>query len=133
MKLNSLLVKIIALFLVIFIFYTPRVNAQTSSLSVSGKVTNENSNGMPGVTVTIKGASSNTLTGEDGSYNISVPNGKGVLVFSSVGFRPQEIAVNNRAIIDLTLGVSQKALEEVVVVGYGSQKKSDVTGAVTSI
>ena len=132
MKLNSLLVKIIALFLVIFIVYTPRVNAQTS-LSVSGKVTNENSNGMPGVTVTVKGTSSNTLTGEDGSYNISVPNGKGVLVFSSVGFKPQEIAVNNRAVINLTLGVSQKELEEVVVVGYGSQKKSDVTGAVTSI
>jgi TonB-linked SusC/RagA family outer membrane protein len=54
-------------------------------------------------------------------------------VFSSVGFKPQEIAVNNRAVINLTLGVSQKALEEVVVVGYGTQKKSDVTGAVTSI
>ena len=133
MKLNSLLVKIIALFLVILILYTPCVNAQTSSLSVSGKVTDENGTGMPGVTVTIKGTSSNTLTGEDGSYNISVPNGKGVLVFSSVGFKPQEIAVNNRAVINLTLGVSQKALEEVVVVGYGTQKKSDVTGAITQI
>jgi TonB-linked SusC/RagA family outer membrane protein len=132
MKLNSLLVKIIALFLVIFIFYTPCVNAQTSSLSVSGKVTDENGSGMPNVTVTIKGTSSNTLTGEDGSYNISVPNGKSVLVFSSVGFNPQEIAVNNRTIINLTLGVSQKALEEVVVIGYGTQKRKDVTGAVSS-
>ncbi|MFT2008194.1 TonB-dependent receptor [Pontibacter sp. 13R65] len=101
-------------------------------LAVTGKVTDESGAGLPGVTVLLKGSSIATPTNVDGSYTITVPSGGGTLVFSFVGYLTQEVAVGNRAVINVSLSSDAKALDEVVVVGYGTQKKSDVTGAVAS-
>jgi len=69
---------------------------------------------------------------EDGTYSIPITSRKGSLVFSSIGYEPQEVSIGNKKIINVTMGISQKALQDVVVIGYGTQKRRDVTGAVSS-
>jgi TonB-linked SusC/RagA family outer membrane protein len=98
---------------------------------ISGRVTQANGEGLPGVTVLVKGTSNGTATSPDGRYTLNVPEGA-TLVFSSVGFLTQERAVRG-ATLDVVLTVDTKALDEVVVVGYGTQKRIDVTGSVTSV
>ncbi len=134
MKLNSFIAKsIILLMLSTLFFYFPQLKAQNPSASVSGKVTDENGKGLNAVTVQVKGTNTSTVTSQDGSYRLSGLTGKEVLVFSYVGFIPQEIAVKNKTVINLTLGIAQRVLEDVVVIGYGSQKKKNVTGAVSKL
>ncbi|MFM8486191.1 MAG: TonB-dependent receptor plug domain-containing protein, partial [Bacteroidota bacterium] len=87
---------------------------------------------LPGVTVTIKGTTRGTLTGADGRYTIRA-QGNDVLVFQVVGLEKQEVPVENRSLIDVLLGESTSLLSDVVVVGYGVQKKSQITGAIASI
>src|SRR5690554_1271674 len=104
------------------------------SLTVSGKVTAADSpDGIPGVTVMIKGSLQGTVTDIDGTYQLQVPDASAVLVFSSISYDNQEVTVGNQNTIDITLEQSLTALDEVVVVGYGTRKKSDITGAVTNI
>ena len=69
----------------------------------------------------------------DGKYTLDVPSNSSVLVFSYIGYSSQEVKVNNRSVIDVVLKDDMQALEEVVVVGYGTMKKSDLTGSVSSI
>lgn len=103
-------------------------------VTVSGTVTSQASGEtLPGVTIVIKGSSTGTTTDLDGKYVIDVPNSNDILVFSSIGYLSQEVSVNNRSIINISLEEDIASLEEVVVVGYGTQKKSDLTGAVASI
>ncbi len=85
-----------------------------------------------GASVVVKGTSNGAVTDTDGKYQLKVADGNGTLVFSFVGYEPQELSINNRTVIDLSLSEG-KALQEVVVVGYGTVKKSDVTGSVSSI
>lgn len=99
---------------------------------VSGKVTDANGSAVPNTSVNVKGSKSGTTTGADGSYSITVPEGA-TLVFSSVGYETQEVAVNGRSEINIVLRNSTKVLDQVVVVGYGSQRKIDVTGSVTQV
>ena len=127
MKLNSIFLKCVALLLFSFSFYS--LHAQNGNAIVTGKVTDENGKGMVGVTVTVKGTSATTVTDADGAYKLSAPAGKAVLVFTYVGYQAQEIAVNKRSVVNLTLSLSQKLLDDVVVIGYGTQKKGSVTGA----
>ena len=83
---------------------------------------------------TIKNASTTgTITDMDGKYTLDVPSNSSVLVFSYIGYSSQEVKVNNRSVIDVVLKDDMQALEEVVVVGYGTMKKSDLTGSVSSI
>lgn len=99
---------------------------------ISGKVTSPDSpDGVPGVNVVIKGTNQGTVTDMDGNYTLNVPGPETILVFSSVGFISEEVTVGNRSVIDLTLDSDVTALDEIVVVGYGTQKKSDITGAVS--
>ena len=84
---------------------------------------------LPGVNVIIKGTSTGTVTGQDGGYSIQA-SPEDVLVFSYIGYISQEIQVQNQARIDITLSPDLSSLEEVVVIGYGTQKKSDLTGSV---
>lgn len=106
------------------------VQAQST---VTGHVTSaEDDSGIPGVNIIIKGTSSGTTTDLEGNYNLEVQS-DAVLVFSSVGFVSEEAPVGNRSIIDLVMAPEITALEEIVVVGYGTQKKSDITGAVASL
>nr|WP_261452328.1 TonB-dependent receptor [Marinilongibacter aquaticus] len=89
--------------------------------------------GMPGVNVTEKGSTNGVVTNVEGEYTINVSSSNTVLVFSFVGYKPQEISVGSKTMIDVSLEPDNATLEEVVVVGYGTQKKVTVTGAVTAI
>ena len=101
--------------------------------TITGKVTDRTGNGLPGVTVVVKGTTNGTATGVDGSYSLSVPETAGVLVFSFIGYTSQEKSYSGPGAIDITLAEDAKALEEVVVVGYGTQQRKDVTGSVTQV
>ncbi len=103
------------------------------SLSVSGSVTNESGNPIPGVSVVIKGTSHGTVTNESGKYTLqSVPT-DGTLVFSFIGLKTLEVEVNKRTTINVTLVEENFGVDEVVVVGYGTQKKSDIVGSISSV
>lgn len=104
------------------------------AIRVSGQVISEEDGmGMPGVTVMVKGTATGTTTDLEGNYAIEVPSAESVLVFSSIGFVTQEVPVNGRTTLNISLEPDLKQLEEVVVVGYGIQKKTDLTGAVANI
>lgn len=102
-------------------------------VKVTGKVIDSTNEGVPGVNVSVKGGSLGTITDIDGNYKIDVPNSKSVLVFSFIGYETQEIAVGNKTVINVTMKDDTQLLDEVVVVGYGSARKGDVTGALTSL
>ncbi|PSR54324.1 SusC/RagA family protein [Adhaeribacter arboris] len=106
---------------------------QPIAWTITGKVVTASGEAIPGVTVLQKGTSNGTATGIDGSYSISVPEAAGSLVFSFIGFTTQEKAYTGPGSINVTLTDDAKALEEVVVVGYGTQKKSDLTGSVAAV
>lgn len=101
---------------------------------VTGRVLGEGEpDGLPGASVIIKGTTTGAVSDVDGSFQITVPNGQAVLVFSYTGFKTQEIPVGAQSVIDVTLAEDATALEEVVVVGYSTQKKVNLTGAVDVI
>lgn len=112
-----------------------KTRAQTAT-TVSGEVTDEEGVGLPGVTVVLKNATGvGVSTDVNGEYSLNLPAGQenGVLVFSFIGFETQEVPINNRAVINVTMTTDAKALEEVVVVGYGTQQRASVTGAVDQV
>ncbi|WP_288428623.1 TonB-dependent receptor [uncultured Spirosoma sp.] len=101
--------------------------------SVTGKVVSKNDQqGLPGVSVVVKGTTTGSTTDANGTYQISVPSGA-VLQFSMIGMTSQEIPVGNQSTINVELTDDTKALEEVVVVGYGTQRRRDLTGAVAQV
>lgn len=91
--------------------------------TVTGRVTDEGGDALPGVSILVKGTQRGTTTNQDGAYTLSVANENTVLVFSFVGYLAQEVTVGNRKEISISLEPDTKALSEVVVVGYGTQKK----------
>ncbi|WP_439488336.1 SusC/RagA family TonB-linked outer membrane protein [Algoriphagus sp.] len=102
--------------------------------TVTGTVTTgDDPLGLPGVNVLLKGTTIGTVTDIDGNYSINVPEGNEVLVFSMIGFEKQEVEIGSMAVIDITLSEDISALDEVVVVGYGTVKKSDLTGSVATL
>ncbi len=113
---------------VAFVVLTSTAFAQ----QLSGTVTNEAGEALPGVNVVEKGTARGATTDKNGKYSLSVSR-QATLVFSYIGYTRQEVAVGNRSIIDLKLVSDPQALSEVVVVGYGTQKKSSLTGAVSSV
>lgn len=123
------------------VFFSPPAIANTGptgnnaafDITVTGKVTDENSEPLIGVTILVKDTNQGTVTDIDGTYSITVEDANATLVFSYTGYLAQEVAINNRTIIDVKMETDIQALEEVVVVGYGTQKKVNLTGAVASI
>jgi len=110
------------------------IGTVTNDMTVRGKVTAASDNsGLPGVSIVVKGTSTGTVTDGNGDYTLSVNDGNAVLVFSFVGYISQEITVGRQSQIDVRLADDTKALEELVVVGYGVQKKVNLTGAVTQV
>ena len=105
----------------------------TVDQTVTGTVTDETKAPLPGVSIVVKGSQKGTTTNANGTFSLAVPNDKAVLVFSYVGYEPQEVVVDNRTTINISLKVDNKSLSEVVVVGYGNQDRRDVTGAVATI
>jgi len=113
---------------------TPDVSGDIAQQSViTGKVTTESGEGLPGATVVIKGTSMGTVTDMDGNYSLPNVSADAVLQFSFVGMIPQEIAVGSQTVINVILAAETIGLEEVIAIGYGVQKKSDVTGATVSV
>ncbi len=88
---------------------------------------------LPGVNILVKGTSIGTVTDVDGNYRLTAPDDAETLVFSSVGFESEEVPINNRSTINLELSPDIQSLQEIVVVGYGEQKKENLTGAVSTI
>jgi TonB-linked SusC/RagA family outer membrane protein len=104
------------------------------SMQVKGKVSSSDGSGIPGVSVTVKGSPNGSVTSADGNYSIQVSSGAtAVLVFSSVGMSSKSEVVRNRSIINISLDDNLQELSEVVVVGYGSQRKQDITSAISVI
>ncbi|MHA6247237.1 SusC/RagA family TonB-linked outer membrane protein [Pontibacter sp. CAU 1760] len=111
------------------------IAAKAVAVTVSGKVTGADGTGLPGVSIALKGTSVGTITDVNGSYSLQIPSGQenGMLIFSYIGYVAQEVPVNNRSTINVQMSADQQLLDEVVVVGYGTQKKSDITGSVAVI
>ncbi|UBM58386.1 TonB-dependent receptor [Marinilongibacter aquaticus] len=125
--------KIKLLFLAfISLLFVSELSAQTGR-ALSGKVTDESGTALTGVSVSVVGTTVGAITNADGEYTITLPENTDEVVFSFIGMKPQTIAVNNRSKIDVTLESDATLLESVVVVAYGTQKKSDITGAVVNI
>ncbi|RRA99258.1 SusC/RagA family TonB-linked outer membrane protein [Larkinella rosea] len=119
----------------------PGIAPKTSQLTpeqpvdrvIAGTVTDEKGDGLPGVSVVVKNTTRGTSTDGDGKYRLNIPDGDATLVFSFVGYLNQEVPVGNRSSVDVSLKVDTKSLEEVVVVGYGTVKKSDLTGSLAQV
>lgn len=103
-----------------------------SQSTITGRITDANGNGLPGVTVTVKGTRTGTQTASDGSYSIAA-SGNSTLVFSSIGYVTQEIPLSGRSSVDLVLSPANAQLNEVVVIGYGTVRKKDLTGSVANV
>lgn len=103
-----------------------------SQNKVTGKVTDNNSQPLVGATVFIKGTAHSTLTGNNGSFEIKVPSANSVLVVTHVGFADQEVALNGKTEVTIVMAQVTSTLDDVVVIGYGTQKRKNVTGAVSS-
>lgn len=101
--------------------------------TINGKVTDEKGEALPGVSIVLKNSSTGTITDLDGLFTLNVPDTGAQLTFSFVGYVSQEVTVGNQTSFEIKLQTDSKALEEVVVVGYGTQRKSDLTGSVASI
>ena len=119
------------LFLLSLLFVSTSFSQNT--FKVSGKVTDDAGKGVSGVSVLVKGSKNGTTTGADGGFELNAPSGKSVLVISSVGYTEQEVEINNRNLIAITLTSSSSSLQDVVVVGYGTRKRVEVTGATSSV
>lgn len=107
-------------------------NSEIEAVHLTGRVTDSHGNVMPGVTIQVKGTTIGTVTDAQGNYEIDVPD-NAVLIVSSIGFQTQELKVNGLTNLNITLQVSSAGLNEVVVIGYGSQEKKDLTGAVSVV
>lgn len=103
-------------------------------LTITGTiVSSDDGMGLPGVAVVVKGTTTGTVTDFDGNYSINVPSSDAILVVSYLGFLKQEIAVGSKTVINVSLEPDTTALDEVVVVGYGTAKKETLTGSVEQV
>lgn len=116
------------------LFFLVGVSANAQQKSISGKVTsNDDPLGLPGVNIIIKGTTMGVSTDMDGAFTINVPDNNAVLVFKYIGYVTKEVTVGTNQTINVVLSADVSNLDEVVVVGYGSAKKSDITGSVSSV
>src|SRR5690606_29883650 len=113
--------------------FSPLLKTTTSQSQVSGKITDDTGMSLPGVSVKIKDSNIGTVSGVDGNYTLPAAGANTVLVFSYLGFETQEVVVGNQSTINVTLVPSKSSLEEVVVVGYGTQKRTTLTGSVVDV
>ncbi|WP_221284747.1 TonB-dependent receptor [Mucilaginibacter sp. SP1R1] len=115
------------------IIIKPADGKTIATLTVTGVVKDATGVVLPGVSVKLAGSSLGTVTDLNGKYSLTLPDGNGTLEFAFLGFTTQRIPVNGKASINITLAEESKALNEVVVVGYATQKKKDLTGAVSVV
>jgi TonB-dependent SusC/RagA subfamily outer membrane receptor len=108
-------------------------SAWAQTKTISGKVTDEKGDPLPGASITVKGTVTATSTANDGTYRLSVPGTQSVLVFSFVSYKAREITVGNQSLINLSLEPDAKLLNEVVAIGYQTVNRRDLVGAVSSV
>jgi TonB-linked SusC/RagA family outer membrane protein len=110
------------------------MESSVADRKITGRVIDHtNNDGLPGVNILIKGTQSGTVTDASGKYTLEIPDGGATLIFSFVGYVSQEIESGSRTVIDISMIADSKALSEVVVVGYGTQKKANLTGSVDQV
>ena len=126
-------VKLIIALILISCIQVSGSNSETLALPIKGIVSGTGGEPLPGVSVTIKGTQTGTSTDASGNYSIDVEDPNAILVISYVGYETQEVAVAGKNQIDIVLAPSQASLNAVVVVGYGTQRKRDLTGAITQV
>ena len=121
-------------YLTIWVFFVACQWTYAQNLTVTGRVTDQGDNSpLPGVSVLLKGTTTGTVSDAEGNYSIAVPDNNATLVYSMVGMTTQEQVVNGRSQLNVQLVSDARSLSEVVVVGYGTQRKIDVTGAVAQV
>lgn len=124
-------------FLIMFLFTNPVLQASPDEImqdiKITGKVIDASKEGIPGANVAIKGTNLGTITDVDGNFTITVPNKKAILVISFIGYATQEVTVDNNQKITVILEDDSQALEEVVVVAYGTKTKATITGATSTM
>ncbi|HYX08036.1 MAG TPA: carboxypeptidase-like regulatory domain-containing protein, partial [Bacteroidales bacterium] len=120
--------------LLVFLVFAGGFTLFAQEVQITGKVTgSDNGEPLPGVSVVVKGTTTGTSTDIDGKYSLQVPSDAETLLFSFVGYVTQEVAIDGKTTIDVTLNPEITDLDEVVVIGYGVQKKKLVTGATTQV
>ena len=118
------------LFLIISSFFVVFGQERTITGNI---ISSDNNETLPGVNILIKGTTRGTISDLDGNYTIAVEPADSVLVFSFVGYNPKEVRIGSQSVIDVVLGQESVQLDQVVVIGYGTIKKSDLTGSVSSV
>jgi TonB-linked SusC/RagA family outer membrane protein len=128
-------IPLLGLLILLSVYISPVFAGEVfqNKVNVTGNVQDEKGEALPGVNVTVKGTSIGTTTDVNGNYSLNLSEKQDVLVFSFIGYATQEVAVNDRAVLNVTLEEDVKSLDEVVVVGYGTQKKKDITGSVAVV
>ncbi len=116
-----------------FAFLITAFLQQSFAAPINGQVTDENGTALSGVSVTLSGTSTGASTNAEGRYSMNVPSLNGTLVFSFVGYTTQEVAINGRSAIDVRLASASTTLNDVVVVGYGRQRKVNLVGSVSTV
>ncbi len=133
---SSLLRSVVYCLFIGFSLFSFTTFAQTGTtgegIVVTGKVAAESGAPVAGASIQVKGGAGNTLTKEDGAFSLKVPDASATLIVTHVEFEQQEVPLNNQTTLSIRLKASQKTLDDVVVIGYGTQKKRNVTGAVTN-
>ncbi|HWW40411.1 TonB-dependent receptor [Pedobacter sp.] len=119
-------------FVFLLLFFCMPGKAQ-NTMTITGKVMDQSGNPLPGAIVKLKNTTTGTMTGAEGNYSIRSQEQKGTLVFSMIGYVTQEIDISGRRAIDVKLTEESNALNEIVVVGYGTQLKKDLTGAISLV
>ncbi len=114
--------------------YSSTKNNDQQQIRITGTVTDaETGNPMPGVNIQVKGTTVGAITDEDGKYVINVTDRNSILIFSFIGYDTKEVPLAGRVLLDVTMSPTVTDLDEVVVVGYSTQKKANVIGSVTSL
>src|SRR5450759_4724905 len=121
----------IALFFLSMVLSSSIIFAQEKT--ITGKVSGEGEGSLPGVNVTVQGTTIGAITDMNGSYSIKVPGTASVLVFSSIGYSTKQVVVGTQNVIDMVLVSDVTALNEVVVVGYGTRKREELTGSISTV
>ena len=122
-KVKSRLILLLAIFMM-------SLSTFAQQRRITGEVKSQTGNTLPGVTVVIKGTTVGTVTNADGEFSLNVPANAEALLFSFVGMKTQEISINGKTNISVVMQDETIGLDEVVAIGYGTVKKSDLTGAV---
>ncbi|MCE6992805.1 TonB-dependent receptor [Dyadobacter sp. CY323] len=126
-------VRVTRMILVLLLGMISLCSTAQTTFVVKGTVTADNGETLPGASVILKGTSTGTTTDVDGKYSLSLSDGNGTLVYTYIGYVNQEVAVTNRSVIDVQLLTNDRTLDEIVVVGYGTQKKATLTGSVSEV